>query len=113
MSWIILTLLTASLYAAECSLYELQGDVEQKDTVVGLMVNKDTNSQRVFTFSREIEFEMGPYIAKTVKGRFITRELEVLKIEEVKPTVPDPLYRHKEMVKLKTVPCPVTKKKRP
>ncbi len=111
MKWILL-LLSVSAYADDCSLYELKGDVVQ-DKTVRLTVNKDTNSQRVFVFIPEIEFQMGPYIQKTVIGTFVTKNLEILKIEEVKLSVPDPLYHHKEMVRLKSAPCPKPKKKGP
>lgn len=105
MKWLMFILLSSGAFAKECALYELQGEIAQ-DRTVRLTVNSGTNSQKVFVFSREIEFSMGPYIQKTVRGRFVTRELEILKIEDVKIAVPDPLYHHNEMVKLKTVPCP-------
>ncbi len=101
-----------SLFAAECSLYELQGEVEL-DSRVSLTINKGANSQKVFRYSDDIKFEMGPYIKKTVRGSFVTKELEIVKIEEVKTVVPDPLHHFQEMVFQKKVPCPVTKKKGP
>ncbi len=110
MKWVTLALLSMNVYAADCYLYQLQGDVVQ-DRTVRLTVNKGTNSQRVFVFSPEIEFAMGPYIQRTVKGNFVTKDLEILKIEEVNLTVPDPLYHHREMVRVKSVPCPKPKKK--
>lgn len=106
MKWIFLFLISFPALALECSLYELQGEVLKKGLRVALHVNKDTNSQREFSFSKKIELEMAPYLDKTVRGSFVTRKLEILKIEDVKLTVPDPLYRSNEMMKSKTVSCP-------
>lgn len=105
MKWFILLLISFPALAKECALYELKGDVK-RETDVTLTVNKDTNSQRVFTVSRKINLGMAPYLDKTVQGKFVIRELEILKMEEVKLVVPDPLFRDQEMKKIKTVSCP-------
>jgi hypothetical protein len=112
MIWAILVLLTTNLFAANCSLYELQGDVDLESRV-SLTVNKGLKSQKVFHFADDIRFEMGPYIKKTVRGSFVTKDFEIQKIEKVKAVVPDPLHHFQEMVFLKKVPCPVAKKKGP
>ncbi len=106
MRWLILVLVSIPALAKDCSLYELQGEAGKKELNITLTVNKDSNSQRVFIFSRKIALEMAPYLDKTVRGRFITSGLEILKIEEVKFAVPDPLYRSGEMVRVKALPCP-------
>lgn len=111
MIWSFILLTSLNLLAAECSLYELQGEVDL-DSTVSLTVNKGTNSQKVFRYSDDIKFEMGPYIKKSVQGIFVTKELEILKIEEVKTTVPDPLHHHQEMIFLKKVNCPAGEIKR-
>jgi hypothetical protein len=112
MIWALLFLITTNLFAADCSLYELQGDVDL-ESHVSLTVNKGAKSQKVFRFTHDIRFEMGPYIKKTVRGSFVTKDLEILKIKDVKTVVPDPLHHFQEMVFLKKVPCPAAKKKGP
>ena len=106
MKWIIFFLISFPAIARECALYELQGVVSKKGLRVALTVNSETNSQREFIFSRKIEIEMAPYFDRTVRGSFVTDKLQILKIEEVKFAVPDPLYRLEEMAKKKTIPCP-------
>lgn len=105
MKWLMLFFISLPSMAKECALYELQGDVSMKELKVTITANRDSNSQREFIFDRKIAMEMGPYLNKTVRGQFVINRLEILKIEEVKLAVPDPLYRSQEMVKMKSVPC--------
>lgn len=103
--------MTFSVMAADCYQYKLKGEIILEKQGLHLVVNKDTNSQRKFLVSDELEFFLNPYLRKTITGKFILKETTIVKSEEVKLSVPDPLFRHEEMVRLSTVPCPEGKKK--
>ena len=93
-------------FAGDCQLYELQGEIDQKETSVTLTVNKGANSQRVYTFSSREQFRMGPYLQKTVKGSFLTKGTTILKIESVEMSIPDPLFHQNAQTLVKDLPCP-------
>jgi hypothetical protein len=102
--------LALNAMAAECFLYKLQGEVEEKQGLY-LVVNKDTNSQRELRVSEAIEYLINPYLQKTISGKFVLNGTTIVKSDKVSLTMPDPLNRHEEMVRLSTVPCPQGKKK--
>lgn len=103
---LIFLFFTLPVFADDCQLYVIQGEVGQKETSVTLTVNKGANSKRVYNFSKSEQFRMGPYFQKTVKGSFLVKGTSIVKIESVAMSVPDPLFHHNEQTFVKDLPCP-------
>ncbi len=85
--------LAITVFAADCTQYELRGTVTKKEDVI-LTVNEGTNSQKVFRFSHKVELAVAPFIGKFMRGVFTVEDSLITKVEKPDLAVPDPLFHH-------------------
>ncbi|MFL5785549.1 MAG: hypothetical protein ACJ76H_13115 [Bacteriovoracaceae bacterium] len=110
MNLLFALLLFVPVWASPCTRYQLQGEVRHlKGDNFQIVVNKDTKSEQKFLVKGDLAFQITPYLGKTVAGEFVVNKLEVLKIEKIELTLPDPLHHDKELERLADVPCPKKK----
>jgi hypothetical protein len=109
MNFLFLLLLIPA-WASPCARYHLQGEVRHvKGDHFHIVVNKDTKSEQKFLVKGDLAFHITPYLEKTISGDFFVNKLDVVKIEKIELTVPDPLHHENEFKRLADVPCPKKK----
>ncbi len=105
MKLLVLLFLSLSAFAEDCRLFELKGEVKDKQGVT-LTINKGSNSEKVFIVAPKIELQFAPWLNKFVQGKYVVKNNQIVAIEKTEMAVPDPLSHYREMIFLKNQTCP-------
>lgn len=111
---IMALLLSTSLFAQDCSLYELKGTVRVVNYNLHLMVAERTGSELDLLVPIRIQTEFSPYVDKFIAGTFtvaakdIKTRIKILQVSKIDFAVPDPLNQNQANTfkKIKEVVCP-------
>lgn len=107
-------LMSPSVFAEGCSLYELKGTVKNIKNDLHLIVAEKTGSELDLLIPIMIQTEFSPYVNKFAVGQFIvegktiqTRK-NILSVEKIDFGLYDPLNQNAstEFKKIKEVACP-------
>lgn len=107
-------LFTTSLYAQDCSLYELKGTVRVVKNDLHFMVAENTGSELDMIIPIMIQTDFSPYVNKFASGTFVVQgksiksNTRILATKKIDFAAHDPLAENQVTTfkKIKEVVCP-------
>lgn len=112
--YLMTLLFSTTLFAGDCSVYELRGTVKAIKYDLHLIVAERTGSELDLLIPVMIQTEFSPYVNKfvagtfTVEGKEIQTRNKILGVQKIDFAVPDPLSQNQatSFKKIKEVVCP-------
>lgn len=112
--YLISLVLSTSLFAEDCSVYQLKGTVKDIKHYLHLIVAERTGSEMELLVPIKIQTEFSPYVNKfvagtfTIHGKVIQPGRKILAVSDIDFAVPDPLNQNQanSFKKIKEVVCP-------
>lgn len=113
-AYLMMLLISTTLHAGDCSVYELKGTVKVIENDLHLMVAEKTGSELDLLIPIMIQTEFSPYVNKfsagtfIVEGKDIQTRKKILSVQKIDFAVPDPLSQNQatSFKKIKEVVCP-------